>query len=118
MLCEAVVELHNPQRIAGLDRYLAHRHLVPAVVEELGPWAIPSDTSTPMAADGEDMLELIADPTYASMHPNYAATAALYIIEDALGFDGLQALIAVSKHLLLLSKPDCGFQTQVAAFKH
>ncbi|HJN18386.1 MAG TPA: tetratricopeptide repeat protein [Armatimonadota bacterium] len=94
MLCEAVVELHNPQRIAGLDRYLAHRHLVPAVVEELGPWAIPSDTSTPMAADGEDMLELIADPTYASMHPNYAATAALYIIEDALGFDGLQALIA------------------------
>ena len=36
ILCTALAELYNPGRIPGLDRYMAHRHLIPAATAASG----------------------------------------------------------------------------------
>jgi RNA polymerase sigma factor (sigma-70 family) len=94
LLCEAVAELYNPRRIPGLDRYLTHCHLVPAVMDELGPDPIPSTNATSLATDGSAMLEAITDEAYAPMHPDFAAVAALLAIQDKLGLEALKTLVA------------------------
>jgi hypothetical protein len=92
MLCQAVAELYNPGRFPGLDRLMAHRHLVPAVIRKLGPGILASPDATPLAADGPDMLGLLTGDAYAPRHPDFAAARALMAIEDRLGFDTLRAL--------------------------
>ena len=93
LLCQAVAELHNPQRIPGFDRYVTHRHLVPAVEEEFGPDVLPDENAPPLAADGEEMLRTITSEEYALVHPDFAAAGALAAVEDTLGLDGLQAAL-------------------------
>jgi len=93
LLCEAVAELHNPQHLAGFNRFIAHRYLVPAVVDQMGVDAIVRTHLAPLAEDGPPTLEAMAHPEYASVHPDYAAVAALMAIEDDLQFDGLRALL-------------------------
>lgn len=93
VLCEAVAELHNVPRIAGFDRYIAHRYLVPAVVGELGEDIAPCPHPTPLGPDGAEMLDAILREEYTSVHPDIAAAAALQAIEAQLGFDGLCLLL-------------------------
>jgi hypothetical protein len=93
VLCQAVAELYNPQRLPGLDRYVTHRYLVPAVLDELGPAPLPVGAVRAAAEDGAAMLELMADPAYAPVHPDFAAVAALVAIEDEIEPEGLSALI-------------------------
>jgi hypothetical protein len=92
MLCQAVAELYNPGRFPGLDRFIAHRYLVPAVIDKLGAEALLRRHATPLAADGPEMLKAITSDAYAPVHPDFAAARALTEIEDKLGFDGLRAL--------------------------
>ena len=92
MLCQAVAELYNPGRFPGLDRLMAHRHLVPAVIGKLGAGILASPDATPLAADGADMLKVLTGDAYAPLHPDFAAAKALTAIEDRLGFDTLRAL--------------------------
>ncbi|MGD8240784.1 MAG: sigma-70 family RNA polymerase sigma factor, partial [Armatimonadota bacterium] len=94
ILCQAVAELYNPERIPGLERYLTHAHLVPAVTEALGPAPIPTTNATPLAADGAEMLDIITSDDYAPVHPDFAAVVALRAMEEELGLDGLRALLA------------------------
>jgi len=92
MLCQAVAELYNPGRFPGLDRLMAHRRLVPAVIRELGPGILASPDATPLAPDGPEMLKALTGDAYAPLHPDFAAAKALAAIEDRLGFDTLRAL--------------------------
>jgi hypothetical protein len=94
ILCQAVAELHNPKRLPGFDRYVTHRYLVPAVVAELGPDAVPSSNARPVAEDGAAMLELMTDGAYTPMHPDFAAVAVWLAIEERLKLEGLTALLA------------------------
>ncbi|MGD8238025.1 MAG: hypothetical protein PVH68_05700 [Armatimonadota bacterium] len=94
ILCQAVAELHNPRRLAGFDRFVTHAYLVPAVVEALGPQPIPSNSATPLGADGLEMLDLMMHPAYTPLHPDFAAVAALHAIEQGLQLDGLRSLLA------------------------
>jgi RNA polymerase sigma factor (sigma-70 family) len=93
MLCQAVAELGNRQRVPGLDRFLTHRYLAPAVMDELGPDVIPGRHPTPLADDGPSMLAVIAGDAYTPVHPDFAAVKALVAIEDALGLDGFRELL-------------------------
>ncbi|MFQ5810106.1 MAG: hypothetical protein ACE5JM_10855, partial [Armatimonadota bacterium] len=93
ILCQAVAELHNPRRLPGLDRFVSHAYLVPAVVEALGPKPIPSNTATSLATDGPAMLALITNPEHTAIHPDFAAVAALKVIQEKLGLAGLQLLL-------------------------
>jgi hypothetical protein len=92
MLCQAVAELYNPSRFPGLDRLMAHRHLVPAVIRKLGSGILASPDATVLAPDGPEMLKLLTGDAYAPLHPDFAAAKALAAIEDRLGFDTLRAL--------------------------
>jgi hypothetical protein len=94
ILCQAVAELHNPRRLPGLDRFVAHRYLVPAAVAEVGPGVLPVANATPMASDGPPMLDLLTDDAYASVHPDFAAAKALAAIDDATQPEGLASLLA------------------------
>ncbi|MGD8238525.1 MAG: hypothetical protein PVH68_08245, partial [Armatimonadota bacterium] len=94
ILCIAVAELYNPRRVPGLDRYLAHRHLVPAVGDATGLIQLLQSSPTAPADDGAPMMALMAQPEYAAVHPDFAAAAALAAIEEKLGLEGLQRLIA------------------------
>ncbi len=94
ILCQAVAELHNPNRLAGFDRFIAHRYLVPEVVERLGAEPLPGARLDPDAEDPTGRLVLMADPVYASVHPDFAAASAMADIEQALGFEALTELLA------------------------
>jgi beta-lactamase regulating signal transducer with metallopeptidase domain len=94
ILCQAVAELHNPNRLPGFDRFIAHRYLVPEVVEELGAEPLPGARLNPDAEDPTGRLVLMADPVYASVHPDFAAASAMADIEQALGFEALTELLA------------------------
>ncbi|MBM3476283.1 MAG: sigma-70 family RNA polymerase sigma factor [Armatimonadetes bacterium] len=94
ILCEAVAELHNPGQLPGLNRFVAHRYLVPAVAEEMPPFLLLDHRRPPiLAPDGPEMLWAMADPQYSDVHPDFAAVAALCAIEEQLGPEGLFALI-------------------------
>jgi hypothetical protein len=93
ILCQAVAELHNPRRLAGFDRFVTHAYLAPAVVRALGADPIPSNTATSLANDGPAMLVLITSPEYVTIHPDFAAVAALKVIQEKLGLAGLQLLL-------------------------
>ncbi len=93
MLCQAVAELHNRQRVPGLDRFLAHRYLAPAVMDQLGADVISGRHPTPLADDGPGMLEVITGDSYTPVHPDFAAVKALAAVEDALGLDGFRELL-------------------------
>jgi RNA polymerase sigma factor (sigma-70 family) len=92
MLCQAVAELYNPGRFPGLDRFMTHRHLVPAVTGRLGAGIFPGRHATPVAVDGPEMLAALTGEAYAPVHPDFAAAKALGAIEDALGWDGFRSL--------------------------
>jgi len=94
ILCTAVAELYNPRRIPGLDRYMAHRHLVPTAADETGFEVLLLATATAPAEDGEPMLGIMSSPEYAAVHPDFAAVAALLATEERLGLEGLKALLA------------------------
>lgn len=93
ILCQSVAELYTGARIRGLDRYLTHRYLVPAVEDQLGPDRVPNRSPSKVARDGLPMLERITDEAYASVHPDFAAVAAWTEIEAKLGLDGLTELL-------------------------
>lgn len=90
LLCQAVAELHNPERMAGLDRYIAHRHLVPAVLEELTPGTV---TRTDLGTDGAEILDVITSEAYMLLHPDLAAVGVWREIEERLGLEGLNDLL-------------------------
>ena len=94
LLCQAVAELYNPGRVPGFDRFVAHRFLAPAVIAKLGADIVPSAWhGRALAADGTPMLAAITDEAYASVHPDFAAVAALAAIEAKLKPEGLRALL-------------------------
>ncbi|MGD8237575.1 MAG: hypothetical protein PVH68_03400 [Armatimonadota bacterium] len=94
LLCEAVADLYNTRRLPGLNRYIAHRYLVPAVVEQVGDDIIPTAHPSPLGPDGVDMLKVMTEDEYTFVHPDTAAVAALMAIEERLGLDGLRGLLA------------------------
>ena len=94
ILCQAVAELHNPQRLPGFDRYVAHRYLAPAVAETLGADVLPRAELQPGADDVTGMLTLMSDPAYATVHPDFAAASALADIDRELGLEVLRELVA------------------------
>jgi hypothetical protein len=94
ILCEAVADLYNTQQLPGFNRFVAHRYLVPAVAEEMPPDLLRDHRRPPiLAQDGPEMLSAMADPQYTTVHPDFAAVAALCAIEEQLGPQGLRALI-------------------------
>ncbi len=93
MLCQAVAELHNPGRLPGFDRYVAHRHLAPAVGNSLGATPLPRTRLRPGTADMTGRLALMTDPACAAVHPDFAAVAAMMDIEQELGFEALRELL-------------------------
>ncbi|HJN15193.1 MAG TPA: tetratricopeptide repeat protein [Armatimonadota bacterium] len=94
ILCQAVAELHNPGRIPGFDRYVAHRYLAPSVAEGLGPDVLPRARLQPGVDDVTGMLGLMADPLYALDHPDFAAATALGELDREVGLEGLRRLLA------------------------
>ena len=94
ILCEAVAELYNPRQVAGFNRFVAHRYLVPAVAAEVPPDFLDDHRMlTPLAPDGPEMLRAMGDPLYSRVHPDFAAVAALNAVEQRLHLDGLRALL-------------------------
>jgi len=93
ILCESVVELCNVWRLPGFERYVAHRYLIPAVIDELGTDALPNARLAGGVEDPTGLFAVVTDPVYASAHPDYAAARALLEIDDQLGLDGLRELI-------------------------
>ncbi len=93
ILCTAVAELYNPSRIPGLDRYMAHRHLVPAATGATGFSVLLLANATAPAEDGEPMLEVMSNPEYTAVHPDFAAVRVLLAIEQQLGLDALKSLL-------------------------
>jgi len=94
ILCEAVADLSNPQPLAGFNRFVAHRYLVPAVAGEMPLGALADHRALRiMADDGPGMLTAMAEPLYSSVHPDFAAVTALCAIEKELRLEGLRALL-------------------------
>jgi len=93
VLCEAVAELHNAWRLPGLNRYLSHSRLVPAVVGELGGEVPSARHPTPLAPDGPEMLAAMTRDEYTCVHPDLAAVAAIQAVEGKLGLEGLLNLL-------------------------
>jgi tetratricopeptide (TPR) repeat protein len=93
ILCQAVAELHNPGRLPGFDRYVAHRHLAPAVAASLGATPLPRTGLRPGTEDVTGRLAMMTDPAYAAVHSDFAAVAAMMDIEQELGFEALRGLL-------------------------
>lgn len=93
MLCQAVAELHNPYRYPGLDRFLTHRFLAAAILQELGPTPLPRAKLAMGADDPTGGLAMMSDPGIAAVHPDFAAAAAFIDIERELGWDRLRELL-------------------------
>ncbi len=93
ILCQAVAELHNPNRLPGFDRYVAHRHLAPAVAEALGATPLPHSHLSPGAQDATGRLATVTQAEYAAVHPDFAAVVALIDIEQAVGLQALRELL-------------------------
>ena len=93
ILCEALMELYNPWRLPGFERYVAHRYLVPAVVAELGTDALPDSGTTGDPDDPTGLAAIVADPLCASAHPDYAATWALMMVDSRSGFEAAKTLV-------------------------
>ncbi len=93
ILCRAVAELHNPERLPGLDRFLAHRYLAGAVADELGQTPIIGANLSVGSDDPTGRLAWISDPRIAAVHPDFAAAAALLDIERELGWERLLKLL-------------------------
>jgi hypothetical protein len=108
VLCESVAELYNSWRLPGLNRYLAHAYLAPAVVEQLGPSVLPTKHPTPLGPDGPEMLDAVTREEYTRVHPDLAATAAIKAVEETLGLEGLS---------LLLESLPTGAEDPFAAFR-
>ena len=95
ILCEAVADLYNPGQLAGFNRFAAHRYLVPAVAGRMPDHPLQEHrASLPLAADGPAMLTAMADPLYSNVHPDFAAAAALYALEQELQLAGLRTLVS------------------------
>ncbi|HJN14756.1 MAG TPA: tetratricopeptide repeat protein [Armatimonadota bacterium] len=93
ILCESIVELSNLWRLPGFERYVAHRYLIPSVIDELGTEPLPNARLDGDIDDPTGLFAVVTDPLYASAHPDYAATRALLEIDEELGLDGLKDLI-------------------------
>lgn len=93
MMCEAVAELYNSRRLPGFERFVSHRYLVPAVIDEVGPFPIQLPNATALATDGPEMLDLITSDEYTLVHPDFAAVAALRAVEQALGRERFAELL-------------------------
>jgi len=92
MLCQAVAELYTQGRLPGFDQFIAHHDLAPAVTRKLGPGVLPGHHATPLAADGPEMLGLLASDLCAPVHPDFAAARAVAAVVDRLGWDGFLGL--------------------------
>jgi hypothetical protein len=80
--------------VAGFNRFVAHRYLVPAVQGELPPDLLADHRKLPvLAQDGPEMLTAMSAPAYAPVHPDFAAVAALCAVDKALGVEGLRKLL-------------------------
>ena len=93
ILCQAVAELHNPNRLPGFDRFVAQRCLAPAVAKALGTTPLPH---TRLQAESEDVtgrLAAITSPECTAVHPDYAAVAAMLDIERQVGLPTLKELL-------------------------
>ena len=93
ILCQAVAELHNPNRLPGFDRYVAHRYLTPAVARALGATPLPRTRLNPNAEDATGRMTTMIQPEHTAVHPDFAAVGALVDIEQAVGFPTLKELL-------------------------
>jgi hypothetical protein len=93
ILCQAVAELHNPNRLPGFDRCVAHRYLVPAVAKALGATPLPRTRLDRNAEDPTGRLAAITAPECAAVHPDFAAVAAMLDIERLVGLPTLKELL-------------------------
>jgi len=85
ILCEAVAEFYNPPQLPGFCRFIAHRYLTTAVYEQLGRDILVDHRTAPLAPDGDELLAIATSADYASVHPDWAAVAALLTLEARLG---------------------------------
>jgi len=93
ILCQAVAELQNPNRLPGFDRFVAQRCLAPAVAKALGATPLPRTRLRPDSDDATGRLVAITAPECTVVHPDYAAVAALLDIERLVGLPTLKELL-------------------------